>query len=326
MLGRDFIKVLVVAAAVWPVAAQAQTYPSRPVVMVVPFAAGGTFDVMGRILAVRMGELLGQSVVVENATGAGGIIGVNRVVNAAPDGYTLLLGSTGTHAYNQTIYKKRRYDAINDFTPVALFSEQPMVLEVRKDLPASTIPEFIALLKANAGKMQYGSAGAGTTTHLACSLLNSKIGVNVTHVPYRGSAPAANDLIGGQIDYLCGNLGAAAPLIAGKQVKAIAVLSGGRTPLMPDLATAHEQGLTGFDVTTWTAFFLPKGAPRAIVDKLNEVAHATMDSPAIKARMLEIGVTGVAPERRSPEYLAKFVADEVARWEEPIKSGGLQVD
>ena len=326
MLGRDFIKVLVVAAAVWPVAAQAQTYPSRPIVMVVPFAAGGTFDVMGRILAVRMGELLGQSVVVENATGAGGIIGVNRVVNAAPDGYTLLLGSTGTHAYNQTIYKKRRYDAINDFTPVALFSEQPMVLEVRKDLPARTIPEFIALLKANAGKMQYGSAGAGTTTHLACSLLNSKIGVNVTHVPYRGSAPAANDLIGGQIDYLCGNLGAAAPLIAGKQVKAIAVLSGGRTPLMPDLATAHEQGLTGFDVTTWTAFFLPKGAPRAIVDKLNEVAHATMDSPAIKARMLEIGVTGVAPERRSPEYLAKFVADEVARWEEPIKSGGLQVD
>jgi tripartite-type tricarboxylate transporter receptor subunit TctC len=207
-----------------------------------------------------------------------------------------------------------------------LFSEQPMVLEVRKDLPANTIPEFVALLKANAGKMQYGSAGAGTTTHLACSLLNSKIGVNVTHVPYRGSAPAANDLIGGQIDYLCGNLGAAAPLIVGKQVKAIAVLSGGRTPLMPNLATAHEQGLTGFDVTTWTAFFLPKGAPRAIVDRLNEVAHATMDTPAIKSRMLEIGVTGVAPERRSPEYLAKFVADEVLRWEGPIKSGGLQVD
>jgi tripartite-type tricarboxylate transporter receptor subunit TctC len=132
--------------------------------------------------------------------------------------------------------------------------------------------------------------------------------------------------MGGQIDYLCGNLGAAAPLIAGKQVKAIAVLSQGRSPLLPDLASAHEQGLTGFDVTTWTAFFLPKGAPRAIVDKLNEVAHATMDTPVIKGRMLEIGVTGVAPERRSPEYLAKFVADEVARWEGPIKSGGLQVD
>ncbi len=326
MRRRDFIKVLAVAAAVWPVAAEAQTYPSRPIVMVVPFAAGGTFDVMGRILAVRMSEILGQPVTVENTTGAGGIIGVNRVINSAPDGYTLLLGSTGTHAYNQTIYKKRRYDAVNDFTPVTLFSEQPMVLEVRKDLPANTVPEFVALLKANGVKMQYGSAGAGTTTHLACSLLNAKIGVNITHVPYRGSAPAANDLMGGQIDYLCGNLGAAAPLIAGKQVKAIAVLSQGRSPLMPDLASAHEQGLTGFDVTTWTAFFLPKGTPRAIVDKLNEVTHATMDTPVIKSRMLEIGVTGVAPERRSPEYLAKFVADEVARWEGPIKSGGLQVD
>jgi tripartite-type tricarboxylate transporter receptor subunit TctC len=326
MRRRDLIKVLAVAAALAPVAAQAQTYPSRPITMVVPFAAGGTFDVMGRLLATRMSEILGQTVVVENITGAGGIIGVSRVAAAAPDGYTLLLGSTGTHAYNQTIYKKRRYDAINDFTPVALFSEQPMVLEARKDLPANTIPEFVALLKTNGAKMQFGSAGAGSTTHLACALLNAMIGVDVTHVPYRGSAPAANDLIGGQIDYLCGNLGAAAPLILGKQVKAIAVLSRGRSPLMPDLASAHEQGLDGFDVTTWTAFFLPKGAPKAVVDKLNEAAHATMDTPVIKSRMLEIGVTGIAPERRSPDYLAKFVADEVARWEGPIKSGGLQVD
>jgi tripartite-type tricarboxylate transporter receptor subunit TctC len=326
MSRRELIKALAVAATVWPLAALAQPYPARPIVMVVPYAAGGTFDVMGRILATRMSELLGQPVVVENTTGAGGIIGVNRVINAAPDGYTLLLGSTGTHAYNQTIYKKRRYDAINDFTPVALFSEQPMVLEVRNDLPANTFPEFVALLKANAAKMQYGSAGAGTTTHLACSLLNAKVGVNVTHVPYRGSAPAAQDLIGGQIDYLCGNLGAAAPLIAGRQVKAIAVLSRARSPLMPDLASAHEQGLTDFDVTTWTAFFLPRGAPRAIVEKLNALTHATMDTPAITSRMLEIGVTGVAPERRSPEYLASFVADEVARWEGPIKSSGLQVD
>src|SRR6478609_1004248 len=203
---RRLIAILAVTAAAWPQAVAAQTYPTRAIVMVVPFAAGGTFDVMGRIIAVRMSELLGQQIVVENTTGAGGIIGVNRVVNAAPDGYTILLGSTGTHAYNQTIYKKRRYDAINDFTPVTLFSEQPMVLEARKDLPASTIPEFAALLKANGAKMQFGSAGAGSTTHLACSLLNSTISVNVTHVPYRGSAPASNDLIGGQIDYLCGNL------------------------------------------------------------------------------------------------------------------------
>jgi tripartite-type tricarboxylate transporter receptor subunit TctC len=317
---------LVLGLAAWSFAASAQNYPTRPIVMIVPFAAGGTFDIMGRIMAPRMSELLGQQVVVENTTGAGGIIGVQRLMNAAPDGYTLLLGSTGTHAYNQTIYKKRRYDAVTDFTPVTLWSEQPMVLEARKDLAANTIPEFAALLKANGAKMQYGSAGAGSTTHLACSLLNSEVGVNVTHVPYRGSAPAANDLISGQIDYLCGNLGAAAPLIMGKQVKAIAVLSKGRSPLMPDLASAHEQGLKDFDVTTWTAFFLPKGTPRPIVDKLNQVTHATMETPLVKQRMLESGVTGVTLDRRSPEYLAKFVADEVARWEGPIKAGGLQVD
>jgi len=323
---RGIVSALLIAAWLLPSTAGAQTYPSRRVVVVVPFAAGGTFDVMGRIMAARMSELLGQQVVVENTTGAGGIIGVNRVVNAVPDGYTILLGSTGTHAYNQTIYKKPRYNAVADFTPVTLWSEQPMVLETRKDLAANSLPEFVALLKANGSKMQYGSAGTGTTTHLGCSLLNAEIGVNVTHVPYRGSAPAANDLIGGQIDYLCGNLGAAAPLIIGRQVKALAVLSKGRSPLMPDLASAHEQGLTGFDVTTWTAFFLPKGAPKAIVDKLNQVTHATMETPATKARMLEIGVTGVSPDRQSPEYLSKFVVDEIARWEGPIKAAGLQVD
>jgi tripartite-type tricarboxylate transporter receptor subunit TctC len=307
-------------------AAQAQTYPSRPITMVVPYAAGGTFDVLGRIMAARMGEILGQSVIVENTTGAGGIVGVTRVINAKPDGYTILLGTVGTHAYNQTIYKKRRYDAINDFTPVALFSEQPMVLEVRKDLAANSFAEFSALLKQNGPKMQYGSAGAGSTTHLACSLLNARIGAEVTHVPYRGSAPATNDLIGGQIDYVCGNLGAAVALITGKQVKALALLSKERSPLMPELPTAHELGLTDFDVTTWTAFFLPKGAPKEVVEKLNEVTHAAMDSPTIKARMLEIGVTGVAPDRRSPEYLTKYVVEEVARWEGPIKAGGLQVD
>ena len=171
-----FLTALIVTTMIWPVAAPAQNYPTRPIVMVVPFAAGGTFDVMGRIIATRMSELLGQQVVVENTTGAGGIIGVNRVINAPPDGYTILLGTVGTHAYNQWIYKKRRYDAINDLAPVTLFSEQPMVLEVRKDLPANTFAEFTALLKQNGAKMQYGSAGAGSTTHLACSLLNARIG------------------------------------------------------------------------------------------------------------------------------------------------------
>jgi len=326
MRPRDFIRALAVVAVVWPVSAQAQDYPSRPVTIVVPFAAGGTFDVVGRIISARMQELLGQPVVIENAAGAGGIVGVKRVLSNPPDGYTVLFGTVGTHAYNQTIYRKRRYDAAADFTPVTLFSEQSMVLEGRKELPANTLAEFMALLKANGAKMQYGSAGAGSTTHLACSLLNARIGVTIAHVPYRGGGPAVNDLVGGQIDYFCGNLGGAVPLIVGKQVKALAVLSRERSPLMPELPTAHEQGLTDFDVLTWTAFFLPKGAPRPVVERLVEVTHAAMETPAIKKRMLDIGVTGVAPARRSPEYLAKFVADEIARWEEPIKSAGLQID
>jgi len=317
---------LAAVICVLPLRAEAQSFPSRPLTMVVPYSAGGTFDVLGRILAARMSEILGQTVIVENTTGAGGIVGVTRVIAAKPDGYTFLLGTVGTHAYNQTIYKTRRYDAINDFAPVALFSEQPMVLEVRKDLPANNFAEFVELLKRNGARMQYGSAGAGSTTHLACSLLNARVEAEVTHVPYRGSAPATNDLIGGRIDYLCGNLSSAIGLVKSNQVKALALLSKERSPLMPELPTVHESGLADYDVTTWAAFFLPKGAPREVVARLNEATHAAMDTPSIRARMLEIGVSGIAPDRRSPEYLTKYVAEEIARWEGPIKSGGLQVD
>jgi len=323
---REFLSTLCGIAVAWPSAARAQTYPSRPITMVVPAAAGGSFDVIGRILAARMSEILGQQVIVENTSGAATIIGVNRVAHAAPDGYTFLFGSIGTHAYNQTIYKKPRYDAIADFTPVALFAEQPMVLTTRKDFPADNLPQFIDYVKKNSAKLQFGSAGAGTTTHLGCALLNAVIGAKVTHVPYRGSGPAANDLIGGQIDYMCLNMGSAGPLTMGKQVKAIAMLSRNRSPLLPDLATAHEYGLTDFDVVTWNAFFLPKGAPIEVVRKLNDATSQAIDTPAVKSRLHELGVTVVERERRSPEYLAKFVVDEIARWAGPIKANGLQVD
>ena len=332
MRAREFMRLsavvqaLAVVASAWPVAARAQEYPSRAITVVVPFAAGGAFDSVARVITARMQEIAGQPVVVENVGGGGGTTGVRRVIAAAPDGYTVLLGTVGTHAYNQTIYRNRRYDAVADFTPVTLFSEQTMVLLGRKTLPADTLGEFMELLKSNGAKMQFGSAGVGSTTHLGCALLNTRVGGNIAHVAYRGGGPAVNDLVGGQIDYFCGNLGGYVGLVQGKQVKAIALLSKERSQLMPDLKTAHEQGLANLDVVSWTAFFLPKGAPRPVVDKLIEVTHAAMDTPDTKKRMLDIGVTGVAPERRSPEYLAKFVVEEIARWEEPIKSAGLQVD
>jgi tripartite-type tricarboxylate transporter receptor subunit TctC len=325
MKRRDFIK-MIASAAVCPLEVRAETYPSRPITMVVPFAPGGSFDVIGRIVAASMSEILGKSVIVENTSGAAGIIGVKRVASAAPDGYTLLLGSIGTHAYNQTIYRRPPYDAVADFAPVALVAEQPMVLTTREDLPVENLRDFIEYVKQNSSKLQFGSAGAGTTTHLGCALLNSTIGVSVTHVPYRGGGPAANDLIGGQIDYMCLNIGSAGPLIMNKQVKAIAMLSRSRSPLLPDLATADEQGLVGFDVVTWNAFFLPKGAPQEVVKKLNTATIQAVESPATKSRLHDIGITGVAPERRSPEYLARFVVDEIARWATPIKANGLQVD
>ena len=201
-----------------------------------------------------------------------------------------------------------------------------MVLTTRKDFPADNLPQFIDYVKKNSAKLQFGSAGAGTTTHLGCALLNAVIGVKVTHVPYRGGGPATNDLIGGQIDYMCLNMGSVGPLTMGKQVKAIATLSRNRSPLMPDLATAREQGLADFDVVTWNAFFLPKGAPSEVVKKLNDATSQAIDTPAVNSRLHELGVTVVAPERRSPEYLAKFVVDEIARWAGPIKANGLQVD
>jgi tripartite-type tricarboxylate transporter receptor subunit TctC len=273
-----------------------------------------------------MSETLGQQVIIENTTGAAGIIGVKRVASAAPDGYTLLFGSIGTHAYNQTIYRKPRYDAVRDFTPVALFAEQPMVLVVRKDFPPTTLSEFITYVRANAAKVQFGSAGAGTTTHLGCAQINAAIGVNVTHVPYRGGGPALNDVIGGQIDYYCANIGGPVQVIKAGQVKALATLSRMRSPVLPDLPTAHEQGLTDFDVVTWNAFFLPQGAPAEVVKRLSDATSEAMDSPAVAARLREMGVTAVARDRRSPQYLARFVLDEIPRWAGPIKQNGLQVD
>ena len=315
-----------IAAALAAEPALAQTWPSRPLTLVVPFAAGGGADIMGRVVAARLSELLGQQVIVENLGGAGGMTGAFRVAKAAPDGYQIVLGTNGTHAQNQTLYKKPLYNAATDFAPVALIAEQPIVLMARQDLPADNLKAFIAYAKVNHADMKYGSAGAGSAVQLSCVLLNAAVGISVTHVPYRGSAPAMQDLIAGRIDYQCANVGPAVGQIESKLVKAIAILTRNRTAILPALPSAHEQGLTDFEAFIWYALFLPKGTPAPIVQKLNAATVAAMNTPAVQQWMKDNGAELVAAERRSPEYLARLVESEIEKWAGPIKASGVSAD
>jgi tripartite-type tricarboxylate transporter receptor subunit TctC len=310
-------------ALLCPVAAQ--DYPTRPVSMVIPFAAGGPTDVLGRIVAARMGEILGQQVIVENVGGAGGMTGANRVKIAAPDGYQMLLGTVGTQAQVQNLIKKPLYDGAKDFQPVALLAEVPLVLIVRKDLPVGNIKEFAEYTKKNQDKMSFGSSGVGAAVHLGTVLLNSELGVNVTHVPYRGSAPAMQDLLAGRIDYMTEIVSTGAPQIQGGGVKAVAMLSPQRSSVLPDLPTAREGGV---DVTayTWNAIFLPKNTPAAIIKKLNDAAREAMKAPAVRQKLEGLGVAIVSEDRMTPDYLDKFVKDEIVKWGKAIKDSGATVE
>jgi tripartite-type tricarboxylate transporter receptor subunit TctC len=306
--------------------ALAQTYPARPVTMIIPFAAGGPTDVLGRVMAQRMGEILGQQVIVENVGGAGGMTGSKRVADAAPDGYTFVLGTVGTHAQSQTMYKKPLYNTVADFTPVALIAEVPIVLITRKDLPVNNLKEFIAYAKANQSTMQYGSAGAGSATHLGCVLLNYLIGVDITHVPYRGTGPAMQDLQGGRIDYLCEVVSTAKPQIDGGTVKPIAIMTKERSSALPNVPTGLEQGTPNLEAYTWNAIFLPKDAPADVVKKLNDATVQAMKTPAVRERLEGLGAVIVPEDRATPEYLDRFVKSEIEKWAGPIKASGVTVD
>ena len=304
--------------------AAAEEWPARPVIIVIPLAAGGGSDGLVRVFAPRLGELLGQQVIVENVGGAGGMIGAARVAKAAPDGYQILLGTSGTQSLNQSLYAKPLYDAATDFTPVSLIFEVPQVLMAKKDFPANGLKEFVAYTKDHQTAMQYGSSGAGGTGHIGCALLNSEAGVSVTHIPYRGGGPAMTDLLGGRIDYQCALVNIAKPQIDSGLAKGIALLALTRSPITPGLATAQEQGLANFDASAWNGIFLPKGAPAAIVDKLHAALIATMETPAVRDRLKELGATMMPPERQSPDYLQKFVVSEIAKGASIMKAANLQ--
>src|SRR5262245_18861199 len=307
-------------------AAQAHEWPTRPVTMVVGFAAGGTTDVLGRIVAQRVGEILGQQIVVENVGGAGGLTGSLRVARAQPDGSQVLFGGLGTLVLNQMLYKKPPYDTMTDFAPVALVAEVPLVLLTRKDLPVNDVQEFVPYVKANHAKMTFGSAGVGSAPHLVCLLFNIAIGADVTHVPYRGSGPALQELMAGRIDYYCDALPSALPHIEGNNIKAIAILTRARAPVLPHLATAQEQGLANFEAYTWFGFFFPRGTPETIVRQLQHATIEAMKTPSVRKRLEKLGATVVPVEHMTPGHLRQLVRNEIAKWTAPIKASGVSVD
>ena len=307
-------------------AAQAQDWPTRPVTMVIAFSPGGPLDTLARNLQPYLGEALGQQVVIENVPGGGGAVGSLRVSNAAADSHMFTLGSIGTHAIGQSMHKKPPYNSVTDFAPVMLVADAPQVVLARKDLPANNLKEFAIYAKANQDKMQHGSGGAGTSSHIGCVLMNQVIGVQITHVPYRGGGPAMQDLLAGRIDFICNYISTALPPHNAKIAKVIAALTSKRTPSFPEVATAEEEGFKGLDISAWNAIYLPKSATPQQVAKLNAALNKALDNPALKKRLEDIGLDVPAPERRTPEYLAKFTADEIRRWEAPVKASGVQFD
>jgi tripartite-type tricarboxylate transporter receptor subunit TctC len=310
------------AAAVAPVAAQ--DWPAHALTLVVPFAAGGDDDILARMLAPRLAQFLGQPVNVENVPGGAGTVGAGRVAKAPPDGYELLLGTSATHALSQTLLKKPPYNAITDFTPVALLAEQPFVVVARKNLPVSRVDELVAYAKANPRTIQFASAGEGSSTHLVCSMFNAAAGIHANHVAYAGGVAAMRDVVAERIDYYCPALSLAIAPISRQDVKAIAILARNRAQVLPELASAHEQGLADFSAWTWFAVFLPRGVPDPVATKVHEAAVSAIGMPFMQARLRQIGADVVAPERRSQAYLQKFVETEIAKWASDLKIARLQ--
>jgi tripartite-type tricarboxylate transporter receptor subunit TctC len=304
-----------------PAAKAQQPYPARPITMIVPFAAGGPTDVLARILGQNMSQSLGVQIVVENVTGAGGTIGSARVAKAAPDGYTMVMGNLGTHAASMGLYKNLSYDPRTDFEPVMLIATTPMVLLTRKDLPAATLQDFIALAKQR--RLSMGSAGIGSIAHLTLLLFASVAHVDVQHVPYRGLSQADNDLLGGQIDSLFDQIISANPHVTSGGVKPIVVTAPLRAASMPNVPSSTEAGLPGLQTLAWTALFLPKGTPKPIVARINAAVDGAMRDAAIEKSLAKLGADLPPPDQRTPQVLAGLVNSEVAKWVPLLKAAGV---
>lgn len=299
--------------------AHAASYPERPITMIVPFAAGGPTDVTARIVSDHMSRTLGQQIVIENVTGAGGTTGITRASQSTPDGYTIMMGHMGTHGAAPAVYPNLRYDPTKDFEPIGLAAGTPILIVAKKDFPANNLKEFIAHLKANPGKLNEAHAGVGSVSHTTCSLLYSLVGAQANRVAYRGTGPALNDLVAGQVDFGCDQIVNLTPQIQAGTIKAFAIATEKRNPAIPNVPTTAEAGLPEYKVSAWNAIFAPKGTPKEIVAKLADALDKALDDEATRKRLSELG--GDIPDKagRTPEALAKLVQSEVSRWASVIK-------
>ncbi|WP_295136800.1 tripartite tricarboxylate transporter substrate-binding protein [uncultured Reyranella sp.] len=326
MKRRNLLTTVAAAAlAAAPLGAMAQpAYPTKPITVIVPFAAGGPTDALARVLTARMGEALGQTMIVENVGGAGGTIGVNKAAKATPDGYTILFTHMGTLAVNIALYKTLPYDSQKDLEPVGLGGTNPMVLVTKKDLPAKDFKEFEAFVKANQKKAQYGMAGIGAASHLGGLMLNSMMKVDVLEIPYKGTGPALNDLVSGQFDYMVDQAVNVLPQINAGTIKALGVSTLKRLPQLPNVPTIDESGLKGYEVTIWNGFFVAKNTPKNVIDTLNKALVTALGDEKVRARLTEQAVELPEPKDATPEALRAQLKASIDKWVPAIKAAGVQ--
>ena len=307
-----------------PLGAMAQAYPTKPITMIVPFAAGGPTDALARVLGQRMSEALGQQIVIENIGGAGGTIGVNKAAKANPDGYTLLFTHMGTLAVNIALYKSLPYDSMKDLEPIGLGGTNPMVLVVKKDLPVKNFAEFQAYVKANQKKVQYGMAGIGAASHLGGLMLNNMMQVEVLEIPYKGTGPALNDLVSGQFDYMVDQAVNVLAQIQAGNIKALGVSTLKPLPQLPGVPTIDSAGLKGYEVTIWNGFFAPKGTPKDIIAKVDQALLTTLADDKIRARLTELAVDVPTAAEATPEGLRALLKASIDKWVPAVKAAGVK--
>jgi len=323
---HPFVRLLaaaVLALAAWPAFAQQAAWPSRPIRYIVPFAPGGTTDIIARVVGEKLSVALGQQVVVDNKAGQGGSVGSAELARAAPDGYTIGGGTISSHGINATLYDKLPYDPVTSFTPITLYATQPNVLLVHPSVPAKTVKEFIELLKANPDKYSFGSAGAGTSQHISGEMFKTMAGVKMQHIPYRGSGQMMPELLGGTLLVAFDNIATAVPQVKAGKLRALAVTTATRSSVMPDVPTLAESGLAGYELSSWQAVFAPAGTPRPIVDRLYTEIAKILQTPEVQKRFAELGldVSGMPPAE-----LAALVKADVPRLAKIVKESGAKAD